>query len=204
MLHVSNLSVARGGVTLLSGVDFALNAGEILVLRGANGLGKTSLLRCIAGLQNPVEGQITAPETVAYSGHANGLKGQMTVLENLAFWSSIYHGPSPEVALDAYDLHALADRPAANLSAGQKRRLGLARMQVSGCALWVMDEPTVSLDADNVALFRAALDRHVQSGGAAVITTHIDLAIASARLLDLTRFKARGLMGSTAFEEAVE
>ena len=204
MLHVSNLSVARGGMTLLSGVDFALDAGQILVLRGANGLGKTSLLRCIAGLQNPVEGQISAPETVAYSGHADGLKGQMTVLENLAFWSSIYHGPSPEVALDAYDLHALADRPAANLSAGQKRRLGLARMQVSGCALWVMDEPTVSLDADNVALFRAALDRHVQSGGAAVITTHIDLAIASAKLLDLTRFKARGLMGSTAFEEALE
>ena len=204
MLHVSNLSVARGGMILLSGVDFALNAGQILVLRGANGLGKTSLLRCIAGLQNPVEGQITAPETVAYSGHADGLKGQMTVLENLAFWSSIYHGPSAEVALDAYDLHALADRPAANLSAGQKRRLGLARMQVSGCALWVMDEPTVSLDADNVALFRAALDRHVQSGGAAVITSHIDLAIASARLLDLTRFKARGLMGSTAFEEALE
>jgi heme exporter protein A len=204
MLHVSNLSVARGGITLLCGVGFALNAGQIFVLRGANGLGKTSLLRCIAGLQNPVEGQITAPETVAYSGHADGLKGQMTVLENLAFWSSVYHGPSPEVALDAYDLHALADRPAANLSAGQKRRLGLARMQVSGCALWVMDEPTVSLDADNVALFRAALDRHVQSGGAAVITTHIDLAIASARLLDLTRFKARGLMGSTAFEEALE
>ena len=204
MLHVSNLSVARGGMTLLSGVDFALNAGQILVLRGANGPGKTSLLRCIAGLQNQVEGQITAPETVAYSGHADGLKGQMTVLENLAFWSSIYHGPSPEVALDAYDLHALADRPAANLSAGQKRRLGLARMQVSGCALWVMDEPTVSLDADNVALFRAALDRHVQSGGAALITTHIDLAIASAKLLDLTRFKARGLMGSTAFEEALE
>ena len=204
MLHVSNLSVARGGMTLLSGVDFALNAGQILVLRGANGLGKTSLLRCIAGLQNPVEGQITAPEAVAYSGHADGLKGQMTVLENLAFWSSVYHGPSPEVALDAYDLHALADRPAANLSAGQKRRLGLARMQVSGCALWLMDEPTVSLDADNVALFRAALDRHVQSGGAAVITTHIDLAIASAKLLDLTRFKARGLMGSTAFEEALE
>ena len=204
MLHVSNLSVARGGITLLCGVGFALNAGQIFVLRGANGLGKTSLLRCIAGLQNPVEGQITAPETVAYSGHADGLKGQMTVLENLAFWSSVYHGPSPEVALDAYDLHALADRPAANLSAGQKRRLGLARMQVSGCALWVMDEPTVSLDADNVALFRAALDRHVQSGGAAVITTHIELAIASARLLDLTRFKARGLMGSTAFEEALE
>jgi len=204
MLHVSNLSVARGGITLLCGVGFALNAGQILVLRGANGLGKTSLLRCIAGLQNPVEGQITAPETVAYSGHADGLKGQMTVLENLAFWSSIYHGPSAEVALDAYDLHALADRPAANLSAGQKRRLGLARMQVSGCALWVMDEPTVSLDSDNVALFRAALDRHVQSGGAAVITTHIDLAIASARLLDLTRFKARGLSGSSAFEEALE
>jgi len=204
MLQVSNLSVARGGVTLLCGVDFSLSAGQVLVLRGANGLGKTSLLRCIAGLQDPVEGQITAPETVAYSGHADGLKGQMTVLENLAFWASIYHGPSPDVALDSYDLRALADWPAANLSAGQKRRLGLARMQVSGCALWVMDEPTVSLDAHNVALFRAALDRHVHSGGAAVITTHIDLEIASAQLLDLTRFKARGLSGSSAFEEALE
>ena len=204
MLQVSNLSVTRGGMTLLCGVDFSLSAGQILVLRGANGLGKTSLLRCIAGLQDPVEGQITAPETVAYSGHADGLKGQMTVLENLAFWASIYHGPSPDVALDSYDLRALADRPAANLSAGQKRRLGLARMQVSGCALWVMDEPTVSLDAHNVALFRAVLDRHVHSGGAAVITTHIDLEIASAQLLDLTRFKARGLSGSSAFEEALE
>jgi heme exporter protein A len=77
-------------------------------------------------------------------------------------------------------------------------------MQVSGCALWVMDEPTVSLDAHNVALFRAVLDRHVHSGGAAVITTHIDLEIASAQLLDLTRFKARGLSGSSAFEEALE
>jgi len=191
-------------MTLLCGVDFSLSAGQILVLRGANGLGKTSLLRCIAGLQDPVEGQISAPETVAYSGHADGLKGQMTVLENLAFWASIYHGPSPDVALDSYDLRALADRPAANLSAGQKRRLGLARMQVSGCALWVMDEPTVSLDAHNVALFRAVLDRHVHSGGAAVITTHIDLEIASAQLLDLTRFKARGLSGSSAFEEALE
>jgi len=191
-------------MTLLCGVDFSLSAGQVLVLRGANGLGKTSLLRCIAGLQDPVEGQITAPETVAYSGHADGLKGQMNVLENLAFWASIYHGPSPDVALDAYDLRALADRPAANLSAGQKRRLGLARMQVSGCALWVMDEPTVSLDAHNVALFRAALDWHVHSGGAAVITTHIDLEIASAQLLDLTRFKARGLSGSSAFEEALE
>ena len=204
MLQVSNLSVARGGMTVLCGVDFSVDAGQILVLRGANGLGKTTLLRCIAGLQDPVEGQINAPETVAYSGHADGLKGQMTVLENLAFWASIYRGPSPNVALDAYDLHGLADRAAANLSAGQKRRLGLARMQVSGCGLWVMDEPTVSLDAHNVALFRAALNQHVQNGGAAVITTHIDLKLTSAQLLDLTRFKARGPAGSSAFEEALE
>ena len=182
MLHVSNLSVARGGMTLLCGVDFALSAGQILVLRGANGLGKTSLLRCIAGLQDPVEGQITAPETVAYSGHADGLKGQMTVLENLAFWASMsITGRARMWRLMPMICAHWPIRPAANLSAGQKRRLGLARMQVSGCALWVMDEPTVSLDADNVALFRAALDRHVQSGGAAVITTHIDLAIASAQ-----------------------
>ena len=77
-------------------------------------------------------------------------------------------------------------------------------MQVSGCGLWVMDEPTVSLDAHNVALFRAALNQHAQNGGAAVITTHIDLELAAAQLLDLTRFKARGPVGSSAFAEALE
>ena len=203
MLQVSNLSVARGGISLLHDVSFSVQPGQALVLWGANGIGKTSLLRCIAGLQQPISGTISGSETVAYAAHADGLKGQLSVLENLKFWSEVYGGPAPKSALAAYDLQELAQRSAANLSAGQKRRLGLARMLVTGCRLWVMDEPTVSLDAQNVALFRIVLQAHLQSGGAAVLTTHIDLDL-SGENLDLTGYIATAQRSSSTFEEALE
>ena len=203
MLKVSNLSVARGGVSLLQDVTFEVQAGQALVLRGPNGIGKTSLLRCISGLQPPTSGEIAAPESVAYAAHADGLKGQLSVLENLKFWADIYGGRGPEAALLAYDLEDLAQRPTANLSAGQKRRLGLARMLVTGCALWVMDEPTVSLDVQNVTKFRTVLQAHLQAGGGAVLTTHIDLEL-SAESLDLTGYIATAQISSSAFEEALE
>ena len=203
MLKVSNLSVARGGVSLLQDVTFEVQAGQALVLRGPNGIGKTSLLRCISGLQTPTAGEISAPESVAYAAHADGLKGQLSVLENLKFWADIYGGRGPEAALLAYDLEDLAQRPTANLSAGQKRRLGLARMLVTGCALWVMDEPTVSLDVQNVTKFRTVLQAHLQAGGGAVLTTHIDLEL-SAESLDLTGYIATAQISSSAFEEALE
>ena len=166
MLKVSNLSVARGGTSLLQNVTLEVTRGRVLVLLGPNGIGKTSLMRCIAGLQTPKRGKISAPDAVAYAAHADGLKGQLSVLENLTFWNNIYCGPGPEVALAAYDLEDLAHRPAQNLSAGQKRRLGLARILVTGCELWVMDEPTVSLDEKNIALFCKVLSTHLQGGGA--------------------------------------
>ena len=203
MLKVSNLSVARGGVSLLQDVTFEVQAGQALVLRGPNGIGKTSLLRCISGLQPPTSGEISAPESVAYAAHADGLKGQLSVLENLKFWADIYGGRGPEAALVAYDLADLAQRPTANLSAGQKRRLGLARMLVTGCALWVMDEPTVSLDVQNVTKFRTVLRAHLQAGGGAVLTTHIDLEL-SVESLDLTGYIATAQSPSSAFEEALE
>ena len=203
MLKVSNLSVARGGVSLLQDVTFEVQAGQALVLRGPNGIGKTSLLRCISGLQTPTSGEISAPESVAYAAHADGLKGQLSVLENLKFWADIYGGRGPEAALLAYDLEDLAQRPTANLSAGQKRRLGLARMLVTGCALWVMDEPTVSLDVQNVTKFRTVLQAHLQAGGGAVLTTHIDLEL-SVESLDLTGYIATVQSPSSAFEEALE
>ena len=203
MLKVSNLSVARGGIFLLQNVTFEVECGKALVLLGPNGIGKTSLMRCIAGLQTPKLGKIFIPESVAYAAHADGLKGQLSVLENLTFWNNIYCGPGPEAALAAYDLEDLAQRPAENLSAGQKRRLGLARMLVTGCELWVMDEPTVSLDAQNVALFRIVLQAHLQSGGAAVLTTHIDLDL-SGENLDLTGYIATAQRSSSTFEEALE
>ena len=203
MLKVSNLSVARGGTSLLQNVTLEVTHGRVLVLLGPNGIGKTSLMRCIAGLQTPKRGKISAPESVAYAAHADGLKGQLSVLENLTFWDNIYCGPGPEAALAAYDLEDLAQRPAENLSAGQKRRLGLARMLVTGCELWVMDEPTVSLDAKSVALFRTALHAHLQGGGAAVLTTHTDLELPGDSL-DLSRFRASQKTLSSIFEEALE
>ena len=203
MLQVSNLSVARGGKLLLHDVSFSVQPGQALVLRGANGVGKTSLLRCLADLQTLTSGRILAPETVAYAGHADGLKGQLSVLENLKFWADIYGGPRPDVALSSYSLGNLAYQPAANLSAGQQRRLGLARMLVTGCRLWVLDEPTVSLDVQNVALFCRVLEAHLQGGGAAVLATHIDFELL-VESLDLTSYVASVDMSSSAFEEALE
>ena len=203
MLKVSNLSVSRGGISLLQNVNFEVEYGNALVLLGPNGIGKTSLMRCIAGLQTPKLGKISVPESVAYAAHADGIKGQLSVLENLTFWDNIYYGPGPEAALAAYDLQDLAQRPAENLSAGQKRRLGLARMLVTGCELWVMDEPTVSLDKKSVEMFRTALHVHLQGGGAAVLTTHTDLGLPGDSL-DLSRFRASQKKLSLIFEEALE
>ncbi len=195
-LVVENLGVARGGVAVLEGVSFALAAGQVMVLRGPNGVGKTTLLRVLAGLQPPVAGQVTGAEDVAYASHADGVKATLTVAENLAFWAQVYGG-AVGAALQAMNLGALADRRAADLSAGQKRRLGLARLLVTGRKLWLLDEPTVSLDAASVQLFGTVLRAHLAAGGLAVIATHIDLGLPEARELDLTGFRpGPGLQGA--------
>ncbi|MFN3824130.1 MAG: heme ABC exporter ATP-binding protein CcmA [Pseudorhodobacter sp.] len=191
-LVVNDLAVARGGLTVLEGISFTLRPGAALVLRGPNGIGKTTLLRTIAGLQPATGGQMSVPpEAVAYAAHADGLKATLTVTENLAFWASVYGSGGLEAALERMNLCALRDRQAANLSAGQKRRLGLARLLVTGRPVWVLDEPTVSLDTASVALFGAVMRDHLAAGGSALMATHIDLGIAEAALLDLTPFKAR-------------
>lgn len=192
LLHVRDLSVARGGLRAVQGVSFDLAAGQALVLRGPNGIGKTTLLRTVAGLQPPVSGQIdAAPDAIAYAAHADGLKSALSVAENLRFWAAIFGRADIDAALGAMNLSALASRAAGALSAGQKRRLGLARLLVTGRPVWVLDEPTVSLDADSVALFAKAVRAHLAAGGAALMATHIDLSIPEARVLDLTPFRAR-------------
>lgn len=208
-MNVEGLAVARGGVTVLEGLSFALPQGRALILRGPNGIGKTTLLRTIAGLQPPVEGRVSMPpESLAYAAHADGIKAVLSVTENLAFWAAVHGQDGAGVvarAMEAMNLTQLAPRRAAHLSAGQKRRLGLARLLVTGRPVWLLDEPTVSLDTASVALFGAVVRRHLQDGGSAIIATHIDLGLPEAEVLDLTPFKARppaegGRMG--AFDEA--
>lgn len=191
-LNVTGLSVARGGIPVLEGLDFALRAGEALILRGPNGVGKTTVLRTVAGLQPPLAGKIGLErEAMAYAGHADGIKTTLSVRENLEFWADVFGTGDTGAALVAFDLAALAERAAGALSAGQKRRLGLARMVVTGRPVWVLDEPTVSLDTAAVALFAQAVRAHLAGGGMALMATHIDLGLTEARVLDIAPYRAK-------------
>ncbi|MEO9826493.1 MAG: heme ABC exporter ATP-binding protein CcmA [Paracoccaceae bacterium] len=204
MLTLNSVACTRGGVTVLDGVSFELAAGEALILKGPNGSGKTTLLRTIAGLQPASAGVITArPESIAYAAHADGIKVPLTVAENLTFWAGLFGAPNIDAALTAFDLHALRNRPAGALSAGQKRRVGLARLVVTGRPIWALDEPTVSLDAASVALFARAVSEHLAAGGAALIATHVDLGL-EARSLDVSAFRPTKSAQQNAFDEAFE
>ena len=205
LLSVHALACARAGVPVVEGLRFDLAAGAALVLRAPNGGEKPTVLRPLAGLKPPLAGRIEhLPEALAYAAHADGVKSTLTVRENLAFWAAAFGQGGVDQALEDMDLAQLQGRLAAQLSAGQRRRLGLARLLVTGRAIWLMDEPTVSLDQASVALFAAVVSRHLAKGGAAVIATHIDLGL-EARVLDLAPFQARrpeagGRIG--AFDEA--
>lgn len=203
VLTVTDLACARGPAQVLAGMSFSLSKGEALILRGPNGAGKTTLLRTLAGLTPPITGTITHDEgAIAYAAHADGLKSQLTVAENLSFWASIFGTRDIAHAIRAFALGPLAERPAGDLSAGQKRRLSLARLLVTGRPIWALDEPTVSLDLENTARFAAAVEAHLDTGGAAIIATHIDLGLPNARTLDITPFIAKSASKGDPFAEA--
>jgi heme exporter protein A len=183
----SGLAVIRGERLLFEGLDLAVASGQALLLRGPNGAGKSSLLAVLAGLSRPERGSVFLdgldPEArmgtaLHLVGHASGVKPRLTLAENLAFWAALNGaGESVADALMTVGLGALGWLEAGNLSAGQTRRLALARLLVSRRPLWLLDEPTASLDAEGEALVGALLSGHLAHGGLAVVATHQALAL---------------------------
>lgn len=198
-LAADGLACRRGGRLVFEAVGFAVEPGDALLLLGANGTGKTSLLRLLAGFARPAAGSISwqgreiAREPAEHAqrchlvGFADGVKGLLTVAENLTLAAALLGARAPAVgpALEAFALDQLADRPARLLSAGQRRRLALARLLAAPRPLWLLDEPGVALDRANRDRLEAAIARHRQGGGIAVVATHGDVAVADPLVLDL-------------------
>jgi heme exporter protein A len=177
-IEVSGLTLSRGGRTLFADLDFRLGYWETLLFRGPNGVGKSSLLLVLAGILRPDRGQISwtghEPPPIHFVGHSSGVKTTLTVAENLGFWRQM-NGPTGiavEAALERVGLGGLGSVEAGHLSAGQTRRLSLARLLVSTRKIWLLDEPTASLDAAGAALVGDLLWEHTASGGGAIVATH--------------------------------
>ena len=193
-LTVADIACERGGRLLFSGLGFSLGAGEALLLKGPNGAGKTSLLMIIAGLLRPLEGEARLaaeggderelPEEAHLVGHRDGLKSQLSACENLSFWRAMLGAPglTPEAGLAALGLPHVPHLPCAFLSAGQRRRVALARLLVSRRPLWLLDEPTAALDAASRGLLAELMRGHLASGGLIVAATHEPIGIAAAEI----------------------
>jgi heme exporter protein A len=193
LLHADSLTVTRGTRTVIADLSFAAKAGEALLVVGPNGAGKTTLIRTIAGFIAPAAGAIAIKgdasdrdiaEQCHYVGHLAGVKANLTAAENLAFWAAYLDGGDRaaiadrvDAALHEFGLAALADYPAGLLSAGQKRRLGLARLLVATRPIWLLDEPTVSLDAASTELLARLIQAHLAGGGLVIAATHLPLGL---------------------------
>lgn len=176
-LVVQNLTIDRGGRQVLQGVGFTVAPGTALIVRGPNGSGKTTLLRALAGLLEVAEGDVSDLEgKVAYQAHLDAVKPQLSVAENLAFWATFASGTT-EGALAKVGLAPLADLPVQFLSAGQRRRLAVARLIALGKPVWLMDEPSAALDAQGRAMVADVVQDHLSAGGMALIASHDDLAL---------------------------
>jgi len=199
-MHLSamNVSVERGGRRVVEGISFALWPGEALVITGPNGAGKSTLLRCLAGLLPHASGTIERPgddensnTLIHYVGHAESLKASLTAVENLEFWSAMLgtraKGLTPEEALKRFGLNHIADLPASYLSAGQKRRVSLARLLVACRMLWLLDEPLTALDVGSQKVLTQLMDEHLESGGMIIAATHAPLDLKNIREMQLGR-----------------
>jgi len=194
-LSLTDIALSRGGNTLMAGLTLTVAPGELLWVGGDNGIGKSSLLRVICGLSRPDHGQIAwtcdgascpAHEMIAYQGHLDAFKPNLTAREALAFWADVMDKDDmSSTLLDTVGLGARAGVSCRNLSAGQKRRLSLARLILSAKPLWIMDEPTAAMDTDGVTLIHGLIGAHIARGGSAVIASHQSPVIAGLRTRQL-------------------
>ncbi|MFN0218357.1 MAG: heme ABC exporter ATP-binding protein CcmA [Hyphomicrobium sp.] len=197
-LFAEQLVIARGERTVIDRLSFSVSSGEALILTGPNGSGKTTLLRALAGFLPLESGTIRLDggadvpigEQAHVVGHANAVQANLTVGENIRFWAEYLGGSDAAeqraaAALAYFGLDALADFYGAELSAGQKRRLGLARVLASHRPIWLLDEPTVSLDTAANELVSKAVDAHTANGGLVIAATHLPLGLARTRELRL-------------------
>jgi heme exporter protein A len=197
-LEVTGLAVMRGEFVVFAGLSFTTQAGEVIALTGPNGSGKTTLLRALAGLARPAAGAVhwhhpgARPDTegafMHFLGHRDQIKPALTARAHLVFAASIAGDrapPDPAALLQAVGIGRLADIPTSVMSAGQRRRLGLARLMAAPRPVWLLDEPTAALDTRGRALVADLLERHRRAGGLAICATHEDLGIGGVRRVEL-------------------
>jgi heme exporter protein A len=199
-LRATGLSCGRGGMALTVDLSFAVTAGQCLLLRGPNGTGKTTLLLTLAGIVTPLAGTFAldgadseAGPQFHYCGHRNAIKPRLSVAENLDFWARVngMTGIATDAALAEVGLGELAGLDAGYLSAGQSRRLALARLLVTHRPLWLLDEPTASLDVEGHELVTRLLDRHLDMGGFAIAATHDPITLPDPARMETLALGAR-------------
>lgn len=204
MLEVRELECVRGDHRLFKGLNFTLQPGELLHLRGKNGAGKTSLLRTICGLTAPADGEVLwrgenirslrdeYNRGLTFLGHLNGIKGELSALENLQVSSSLAGEKITENqildALQHIGLSGREDLPTKVLSQGQKRRVALARLLITRTKLWVLDEPFTALDVHAVDLLKGLIAKHIKNEGMAILTTHqhVEIDVGVLQEIDLS------------------
>ncbi|WP_033783762.1 cytochrome c biogenesis heme-transporting ATPase CcmA [Pantoea sp. 9140] len=194
MLEIITLTCAYDERSLFRRLSFRVSAGDIVQIEGPNGAGKTSLLRLLAGLSRPEEGEIrwqqqpilrqreTWHQAMLYLGHCPGIKGVLTPLENLRFYHPDCTDAQIFAALESVDLTGDEEVPVSRLSAGQQRRVALARLWLSQARIWILDEPLTAIDKAGIEKLMAQFAHHADNGGAVILTTHQDLPADAARV----------------------
>lgn len=179
LLRLNHVTVFRNGIPLFEPLSFALNPGCALALKGRNGIGKTSLLEVLAGFNDDFDGKVSKALDPFYLPIKGPFEGDQTIQSNLIFWAKFWEKTTGtlQAITKQWHLDQLLQLPYDHLSQGQKQRVNLARLSLKASRLWLLDEPTLSLDARSISLFQRALKAHLSNGGAALIATHHDLEL---------------------------